>query len=193
MCVHMCICVYTCIHIYIYIYMYMCTHAYMYTYIYIYTCIMYMYAYIYIYIHTHIHISNHHHHHHRYYFVRAARSASRLEQCAQALSSWPGPAAENPRKRRRRALVYYTVLYYTILYYTILYHTISLFYTNISRGEPRSGEGEPLLGSASERAEGWGAAWAKPGHLAQCCYDMLVAWSGMGEGKRANTCAGSRA
>ena len=49
------------------------------------------------------------------------------------------------------------------------------------------------LGSASERAKGWGAVWAKLGHLAQYYYDMLLARLGMGEGKRANTSAASRA
>ena len=49
------------------------------------------------------------------------------------------------------------------------------------------------MGFASERANGWGAAWARSGHLAQYCYDMLVARLGMGEGERADTSAGSRA
>ena len=35
--------------------------------------------------------------------------------------------------------------------------------------------------------------WAKSGHLAQCYYHMLSARSGMGEGERASTTAGSRA
>ena len=49
------------------------------------------------------------------------------------------------------------------------------------------------LGSASERAKGRGAVWAKSGCLAQHYYDMLLARLGMGEGERANTSAGSRA
>ena len=49
------------------------------------------------------------------------------------------------------------------------------------------------LGSASERAKGCGAVWAKPGHSAQYYYDMLLARFGMGDGERANTSAGSRA
>ena len=57
---------------------------------------------------------------------------------------------------------------------------------------------EPLtlnlcLGSASERAKGQGAVWAKSGHSAQYYYHMLLARSGMGEGERANISAGSRA
>ena len=49
------------------------------------------------------------------------------------------------------------------------------------------------LGSASERAKGRGAVWAKSGHSAQYYYRMLLARLGMGEGERANTSAGSRA
>ena len=32
-----------------------------------------------------------------------------------------------------------------------------------------------ILGSASERANGQGAVWAKSGHLAQCYHDMALA------------------
>ena len=49
------------------------------------------------------------------------------------------------------------------------------------------------LGSASERAKGWGPVWANSGHSAQYDYHMLLARLGMGEGERADTSAGSRA
>ena len=52
---------------------------------------------------------------------------------------------------------------------------------------------EHLLGSASERAKGWGAVWTKSGHSVQYHYRMLLAGLGMGESERANTSAGSRA
>ena len=49
------------------------------------------------------------------------------------------------------------------------------------------------LGSASEWAKGWGAVWAKSGHVAQYYRRMLLARLGTGEGEGANTSAGSRA
>ena len=49
------------------------------------------------------------------------------------------------------------------------------------------------LGSASERAKGWGAVWAKSGHLAPNYYRMSLAGLGMGEGEGENTSARSRA
>ena len=50
-----------------------------------------------------------------------------------------------------------------------------------------------MLGSASERAKGWGAVRENSGRAAQYYYDMLLARLGMGEGERADTSAGSRA
>ena len=52
---------------------------------------------------------------------------------------------------------------------------------------------DAMLGSASGRANGRGAVWAKSGHLARYSYDMSLASLGTGEGERANTSAGSRA
>ena len=64
----------------------------------------------------------------------------------------------------------------------------------LAPGGDRDGQEYPntYLGSASERANGWGAVWARSGHSAQYYYDMSSAWLGMGEGERANTSAGSR-
>ena len=44
-------------------------------------------------------------------------------------------------------------------------------------GAPRSSSAgmHALLGSASERAKGRGAVWAKSGHVAQYYYDILLA------------------
>ena len=40
------------------------------------------------------------------------------------------------------------------------------------------------LGFASERAKGRGAVWAKSGHVAQYCCDMLLARSGHGRRRK---------
>ena len=54
------------------------------------------------------------------------------------------------------------------------------------RGDESIGEDEQAeLGSASERAKGWGAVWESPGHAAQYYYHVLLARLGMGEGERA--------
>ena len=61
------------------------------------------------------------------------------------------------------------------------------------RSSTRNSAGEEL-GSASERAKGRGAVWAKSGHSAQYYYHMLSARLGMGEGRKGKRAsAGSRA
>ena len=44
-----------------------------------------------------------------------------------------------------------------------------------------------IQGSASERAKGWGAIWAKSGHLAPYCYHMLSASSFDGASRSLNS------
>ena len=49
------------------------------------------------------------------------------------------------------------------------------------------------LGSASERATGQEAVWARSAHVAQYCCDVSLVRLGVGKGERANTSDGSEA